>query len=1196
MSTYTEPRVIFRKIMRTTFYQILILAWCSTFVLAYDGNGQEVLNRQISVTIENQRVEQAIKQIGRLASVRFIYSPQLIRADRKVNLSVQGQPLSSVLNSLLAPLDLTYEVVGSQIILRNAPAQPAPRANDHKEAMAVPAPADRTLTGTVYDDQNVALPGVSVSIKGTTRGTTTDAGGKYTLTLPDQGAVLLFSFVGYATKEVTVGNQTQLNITLSADTKNLNEVVVVGYGTQKKATLTGAVATIDAKTFNDRGVVDNPLSALQGMVPGVVVTRSSAAPGRASWNFQIRGATSTNGTEPLVLVDGVPLNSLNALNSINPNDIDNMSFLKDASAAIYGARAAGGVVLVTTKRAKAGKVQIQYDGSVSQKSIGLQPHLLNVQQFGQGLIDALTNDFYGTPPGTNLWYRLGQLQVNAPASGYIDLTVYNGQPATPSANPLNPGFGDVKDLTFFNTNWVDVLWGKATSTQHNLSVSGRSEKAGYRVSLGYLNDGSLLKWGQNSNSRYNIRLTHDYQFTSRFKLETNISLEKNDIIQPTLIGTVMGQYQQPGFPVSTIDGKPYAWGTQYSPNWQAELGGENKEYNNRVFTNFKGTYEFTKNLKLIGTAGYNWAATDIKEQQKAISWYNYTGSIQAADNPTRPNTYYQRRLIKDAYFNLNAYLDYSRTFALDHDVQVTAGLNYERDELNAYQGRTTYIANDNVPSLNLGIGDNTTKTVTESQSHYAIGSYFGRLNYAYKQKYLLEANARYDGSSKFSQANRWKLFYGFSGGWRLSQESFLQHVSFLNELKLRGSYGTVGNQSGIGLYDYIQLLNVSATGGATSSGFPIIGSSPVVYVTPTGTLVSLNRTWERIETTNGGLDFAVLNRRLSGSVDYFIKHNRNMLIAQANPAVLGATAPNANIGHLKTWGWELTLNWQDKIGALGYRIGGSLTDNKNMLVSYGGTNIISQGFNGVVEGYPLGSYFGLEYAGRIQTQEQLAAYRPLATGNNISMPITTGTLPGVRPGDNMYRDLNGDGKLTAPGDLKFLGRDDPRYTFAVNAGLTWKGFDLTAIFQGVGKRTIFREGNWKVPFGSIFQAQTNFWWGNTWTPSNTDAYYPVLSAGQNATTYNNYNYQISDWSVENGAYVRLKNLVVGYTVPAVISQKAGIDRLRIYYSGNDIWETSRIRDGWDPEATRSVGRANSESGITRYPFFRLHTVGVNVTF
>jgi hypothetical protein len=344
------------------------------------------------------------------------------------------------------------------------------------------------------------------------------------------------------------------------------------------------------------------------------------------------------------------------------------------------------------------------------------------------------------------------------------------------------------------------------------------------------------------------------------------------------------------------------------------------------------------------------------------------------------------------------------------------------------------------------------------------------------------------------------------------------------------------------------------------------------------------------------VDFGLFSNRLTGTFEYFIKNNVNMLLPQQFPSVLGATAPALNLGHLRTWGWEGSLGWTDRIGKLTYRIGGTITDNQNKLIDYKAQTVLGLGYNGAVQGYAIGSYFGLQYAARIQDEKTRDEYRMLAANNNIGMPLTTSTLPGVVLGDNMYVDRNGDGKLTTPDDLVFLGRDDPRYTYAVNLGADWSGFDFAVIFQGVGERTIFREGNWRVPFGSIFQGQSNYWWGNTWTPTNTAAFYPTLHAGQNGNGVNNYNYQISTWSVENGAYLRLKNLVVGYTLPQKLTQKAGIQKLRAYFSGSDLWEKSHIRDGWDPEATRSVGRANSESGITRYPFYRFMTFGLNVTF
>jgi TonB-linked SusC/RagA family outer membrane protein len=1062
---------------------------------------------------------------------------------------------------------------------------------------------DVPVAGRVTQPNGEALPGVTVVVKGTTTGTSTGADGAFSLNVP-AGSTLVFTSVGFAKQEVVVSAATSsLVVKMADDTQTLSDVVVVGYGEQKKETLTGAVATIDQKIFKDRGVVDNPLSALQGQVPGVVVTRTSAAPGRAAWNFNIRGQASTNSTQPLIVIDGITINDNNALNSINPNDIENISFLKDAAAAIYGARAAGGVVLITTKKAAAGKMTIQYDGSVSRKVLGLQPHLINVQQFGQGLVDATTNDFYGVAPTSFVWYKFGQLQLNQPSGSYLDLT--NGNTINPANNPLNPGFGDVKDLTFFDNNAVDVLWGSATSTQHNVALSGRTDKAGYRVSLGFLNDGSQLQWGKNSNRRYNIRATNDFQFSDRVKLETNFSLERQTITQPTNTG-YLGQYAQPGFPTSTIDGKPYAWGTQYAPNWQAELGGENEDRSTRVFTNLRLTTEVVKNLRWVNQVGYNWALNDIDELSKSITWYNYLGDLAYPDNPTRANSYYQREQRKDAFASLNSYLNYARLLGEKHDVSLTVGGAYERDEFSFFRTRTSNLASNEVPALGLGIGDASTRSNTEGKNHYAIASAFGRANYAYNQKYLLEVNARYDGSSKFRAEDRWQFFSGVSGGWRISEEGFLKdRFGFLNELKLRASYGVTGNQSGIGLYDYLQLLNVSyAANGNLNSTIPLLGSSSAVIIGPTNSLVSLDRTWERVENTNAGLDFAVLNRRLSVSADYFIKHNRNMLIPQQYPAVLGAAAPQRNQGHRKVWGWEAQLNWQDNIGDFGYRIGGSITDNQNKLLDYGGPGVINAGFNGAVQGYPLGSYFGLAYDGRIQTEEQRAAMQALTAGGGVTPVPTRNTngTGGVRIGDNAFKDLDGDGKLSGMltdgslGDLKFLGTDNPRYTYAINLGATWKGFDFGAIIQGVGKRTIFREGNWRVPFGSIFQGQTDFWVNDTWTPTNTGATYPILSSGQNGTTYNTYNYQISDWSVQNGAYARLKNVVLGYTIPQSITKRFGADRVRIYYSGNDLWEITRIKDGWDPEATRSVGRANSESTFTRYPFFRLHTAGVNFTF
>ncbi len=1054
----------------------------------------------------------------------------------------------------------------------------------------------KPVSGTVSDEAGMTLPGVNIIVKGTTKGTTTDSDGKFALTVPEN-STLVFSFIGFATQEISVDNQAVINISMTPDIMALQEVVVVGYGEQKKITMTGSVATVDSKVFQDRGIVSNPLSSLQGQVPGMVVTRSSAAPGQENWAFQIRGATSISGTEPLVIVDDVPLPNISALNSINPADIDNISILKDASAAIYGARAAGGVVLISTKIAMTGKPRITYNGSVSQKRMGLKPGMLGADQYGKYLFDAIANASTGGVPDENwIWTKYARAWMNPPASGYIDKT-------TPGYVD-DIGFSDVTDYTFFDTNPIDLLWkDKVMSSQHDLSFAARTDVMGYRLSLGYMHDDSFLKWGQNSNDRYNMRLTYDYKFSDRLKMKTNISLEKNDVIYPTR-QSVIDFGSQPGFPVATVNGKPYAWGTQPARNWLLELGGESKAFNNRVFTSTKLEYKVANHLKLISVTGYSWWMTDNQTQYKYIpEIYNYAETYQYQGNPKQTDSWYERGLVKEAYFNSNAQLEYKRKFMDKHEITAMGGVNFEKDEYDYFFTRTNYLASNDVPSLGLGLGDNTTKSNGEVRNHWAIASGFGRLNYAYKDKYLLEVNARSDGSSRFDANGRWTFYSGLLGAWRISEENFMQNIPFLNELKIRGSYGTLGNNQGVGLYDYIQPMDIKTSG-------PILGgyTSRSVTAAPSGTLRTQNTTWEAVQNKNIAVDFSAFNNRLYGTFERFWKENKNMFLRQTYSNVLGATSPLENIGHLKVWGWDLSLGWRDKVGGVYYYVNGTLSDNSNKLEQLRGANVVTAGVRNV-EGYPINSYFGVKYNGRIQTDEEVTNYALLAPGSSINnMPSSTQMIKGI----NMYEDINGDGKLTnaggnqyllglkdangnpiPDGDIVYLGRSDPRYVFAVNMGIDWKGFDFSAVFQGVGQRNIYRRSDWSTPFGTIWQGHADWWVGKTWTPENPNAELPILTTATNKGFggYGAYNYQISDWSMQNGAYVRLKNIVIGYTLPQEISRRVKMERARIYFAGNDIWEWSKIKDKWDPEQASSIS-----GGSQRYPFYRLLTFGVNVTF
>lgn len=1186
------------KIMRISLFQaVLAMVFC-TIAQAHETRAQEVLERKISVQLKNQEIEFVLKRIEKVSDVQFMYNHQILGTNELLSLNVSNERLDKVLTKVFAPMMIDYEVVGKRIILKRSI-----KVIEKKEiTFSTDITMQETVSGKVIDEKGDPIPGVSVVVKGTQKGTATDASGMYKLTYSDENTVLVFSSVGYEKQAVTIGKRTLINITLKGTNQSLDEVVVVGYGTAKKATLTGSVATVSAATFKDRGPVSSPLASLQGQVAGVTVTRNSSQAGREGWNFQIRGAASANATEPLVIVDGVPVPSVSALNSFNPNDIDNISFLKDGSAAIYGSRAAGGVVLITTKRGKSGKVTIEYNGSTSTKKVGLLPKLVDINGWAPMVKESRTTDGF---PATDIWYNFGNVASLALASGKQWMTKAEYDALSPNGASL---FADVKDFPFFNGTEQDMLWGDARSTEHQLSISGRTEKAGYRISLGYLSDGSLLKVGNNAANRYNFRLTHDYQLSSKLKMESNISFEKQDITQPTYLSEVVNNGNQPGKPLSGLGltGKPYVWGSgiqNASVNQIAILGGDNNEYNNRFNTNTNLTYTFNPNLKAVGFVGYYLLNTDIRTLGNSIPWYNYAGDVLISNLPTR--SFYQRSSRQEANYNLNGYLEYEKQVAQNQTVKAVVGAQFERFERNLYIAKTFDILANVPPSLSLSTGDATSKTVTESQTHTALAGYFTRLNYNYADKYFVEANARYDGSSKFRAEDRWKLFYGVSAGWRLGEESFVKNLGLFDELKLRASYGIMGNQSGIDNYDYIQFLNLAYSTSSTDANYPILGTSPVVRVAPTSTLVAYDRTWENLESKNVGVDFALLNRKLSGTFEYFRKRNNNMLLSRTYSAVMGANAPKGNNGDLQVWGWDLSLNWRDKIGDLTYRIGGNISDNQNELVNFGGQTIISsanRGFNSAVQGYPIDSYFGLVYDGRIQTQEQLTAYRKYITGNNVGMPSGAETVQAnnrLALGDNMFKDVNGDGKITFPEDAVFLGTDKPRYTYSFNGGLEYKGFDFSFIFQGVGKRTIIRDGNWRIPTAVIFQAQNAAFVDQWWTPTRTDANLPRISS---TGTINNYNYFPSNWVAEDGSYLRLKNLVVGYTIPSVITKRAKIERLRVYFSGNDLFEISKIRDGWDPEAPRTVSNAGDSDNLgvsttsQRFPFYRYYTVGVNLTF
>lgn len=1034
---------------------------------------------------------------------------------------------------------------------------------------AAPAPAPAaaavvsSVSGTVTDTTGEPLIGASVVVKGTQQAAVTDIDGNFSLKNV-KGKTLVVSYVGMKPQEVAI-TEGHMNIVLKENSEALQEVVVVGYGTQKKATLTGSVAVVDEKALSNKGTLSSPVQALQGQVPGVIITRQSAAPGDESWGMSLRGSFSKNGSDPLVIIDGVEYESVNELRLLNPSDIESMNFLKDAAASIYGSKAAGGVVLVTTKKAKEGKPKVDYSGSFTFKNIGLQAQSMSLLEWADGVLEARGNDGFNM---NDVWMRYATL-AKMYTNQWID------------GNPL--GMTNVHEMPFFDTDWQDVMWGDSWSTQHELSVSGGTEKNLFRFSLGYMYDDSNLKWGNNSNQRVNLRLNNTFQIMPGMTLQSVISYNRQDQVAPTQIGAALNVGQsQPGFPTSTVNGRPYGWAEQWrTPNWLCELGGDNKLKVNAVNISETLRYEIIKGLRANVVLGYNHSGATRDKQSKSIDFYRYDGETLAFTWPLQKDTYYEKTSSTTDFYSVQGYLDWNKTFRENHNLTLLGGVQYNMKQYEGFGVNTLDIQE----TLEIPNGAGDIKLTTPRKWEESILSYYGRANYDYRSKYMVEAQFRYDGSSKFLPANRWAFFWGTSLGWRITEESFMQNLRpWVNELKLRLSYGNVGNQGGIDRYSGTTFYEFKSAGGN------LIGGDFVGTIDVKGKLPSTDRTWERVHNYNVALDFGFFNGRLNGTVEAFWKRTNNMLIDVIYPGILGAAAPTANLGKFKAWGYEGQVNWNDRIGQVGYHVGGTFTYVENRLTDNGGSGAIGAGLRSDQEGYPLNSVWGYRYCGKIQTQEQLEKYKA-----RYGATSAIGNLDLLRLGDNMFEDVDKNGILDQR-DLVYLGTNDPKIQYSFNFGADWNGFDINFVFQGAAKRTIWRTINnndkdpdtWRIPMRNAYQNGSNHWIGNVWSEEHPDNRYPQLTM-QNSI--NDYNYQCSSWSVQDGSYLRLKNLTVGYTLPKAILQKQKvISNVRVYVTGTDLWEWKANTDDWDPEAPSRINDSR------RYPFLRTWTIGANVTF
>ncbi|WP_321345278.1 TonB-dependent receptor [uncultured Draconibacterium sp.] len=1019
----------------------------------------------------------------------------------------------------------------------------------------------KTVNGTVKDESGITLPGVTVVVEGTTTGTVTDMDGNFRFDIPSNAQSLQFSFVGLKTQTVSLGSKTTLEITMLTEAIGLEEVVAIGYGTQKKATLTGSVETVSEDVFVDRAVT-SPALALQGQTPGLVVTRSSSRPGKESIDFQIRGATSVNGGDPLIVIDGSPVINSDAFNSMNPDDIESISILKDGSAAIYGSRAANGVILVTTKKGK-GKMNVEFGSKVMINSVGIRPPTPTMNEYATVWLEAAEQDgeqanYWGWQSEENL------LRMQTGEEG-IYPTQYWG------------------DIFIGDYPRFDEMYGNSVSNQQNVSLSGSSEKSNYRLSAGYAHNKGMLQTAYDGKVQYNVRFNYDYDVTDWFRLETGVSYLNTEVQNPSSgFDASSISHDPPFFPAQNPYGQWYAnfniAGNRNSIAANVD-GGKETTKRDQFKLNFAGTLKLTDDLSLRGTASFDKDFYYYQMYQINVPQYTWFGELAPESVNSTSSIREQSRTI--FYQTYGGFVNYNKQVG-DHQFSGMIGLTAELSEDKNLYGYRKGFEDLGVYDLNMG----STEDLVEAKGgagHWGLYAYVGRLNYNYKDKYLVEVNGRRDGSSKFAPGYKWQNFLGGSLGWIVTEESFLKDNNLLSYWKLRASYGEMGNQVGISNYDYVSTMGY----GTAIFGDPASQQNSA-WVSG---ITSNTRTWERVSNLNFGTDFQLLDGKVFGSFDYFIKNNDGMLISINYPDVLGGSAPKSNSGELETKGWEAVLGYRNKAGEFEYNVSFNIGDSKNELISMEGVSTYSAGKNSTVQGYPLNSWFMYQTDGFFADEAAVEAYYS-SVGDGGEIPSASDLTARLRPGDTKRIDLDNSGNIEGTGniddkngDVKYMGDAAPHYNFGLNFGIKYKNFDLSAMFQGVLKQNIQRSGWMQYPFYAVWTNQTSAYIGKTWTPENSGAEFPRMTC---YTTRSKWNWANNDFMLQNNRYMRLKTLVVGYNFNNIKIDKYNIEKIRVYFSGNDLFELTSLKDGYDPEY--------GESTQNSYPFNRTYSFGVNVSF
>ena len=1062
---------------------------------------------------------------------------------------------------------------------------------------------NRSISGKVFDTNEEPLIGVTVTIENTTIGAITDIDGAFTLQVPEGKVVLNVSYVGFVPQKVTVASgQSNVTVRLSEDAVLLNEVVVVGYGKQKKVNLTGAVASVGGEELENR-VTKSLSSMLQGTVAGLNVTTSSGVPG-SSASINVRGITSIHESEPLVLIDG----AVGDIDRVNPNDVESISVIKDASAAaIYGARAAFGVILVTTKSgaAKDGKATVRYSGrfgwqapttSTDYETTGYWS-VYTINQFWQANSGTLYVD-YTDQDMQELWNRVND-KTEHPDRPWVVEDVRNGRNQW---------------VYYGNYDWWHSLYrDNRPMQQHNVSISGGKDDVKYFVSGSYDKQTGILRENPDIYRKYNLRSKIDFRINEWLTMSNNTSFYSSQYsylgdgdVENTL--AYSARHALACFPQKNPDGS-WLYSTPYLnykvANGRHILLGENSHRNVERSTDFTNTtrlvYAPIRELSFTGDFTYRQYQSRNTSRSNVMYYREYPdGELLSYATGAGANRL-DEAVNTNQYYSTNIFGTYDDTFNQAHHLSVVGGMNYE-----AWKNKNISAYGENLVSTDLDdldlVGQNaegaTITGVGGGQNEYALLGIFGRINYDYKSRYLFEVSGRYDGTSRFASGSRWGFFPSASAGWRISEESFFQPVrQWIDNLKVRGSFGSLGNQNISSYYSFARLISISSLGYTFGEG------SVLPKYSSLSAPIASGMTWETAQQWDFGFDLTMLGNRLNLTVDGYIRDTKDMLTDGVDlPGVYGADLPDMNAADLRTKGYEITLNWRDRL-TLGnkpfeYSVGLNLSDYKSVITKYDNENKTFA--KDYYEGLEIGEIWGYVTDGLFQTDEEAKAYAEKV----VLSYVLKGQTGGWQAGDVKFVDLDGDGKVGIgsnnvdnPGDRKILGNSLPSFSYGISASAQWNGFDVSAFFQGTGNHYWYPAGQsmpfwgpYSYPYLSFLQKD---FLADVWTAENTDAYFPrAMAYSASGGVLSN----VNDRYLQNLRYLRFKNLTVGYTLPQSWTGKARIESVRIYFTGENLcyWSPLKKHSRYvDPEA--AIDRSDAYNNAY-YPWQKSFLFGIDVTF